>query len=212
MNMQFTLCTLIGYLFGNINAAYIISKLRGFDIRERGSGNAGASNVIITIGKKAGLITAIVDITKAAVASVVAASLFPRLRYAHVLGGSACIIGHIFPLLMKFHGGKGLACLGGMILSYNPEIFLLLLAIEIFLGFGIDYICVVPISGSIIFTSIYAFLTGDPAGTMILASVSLVILYKHIENLHRIQLGTEAHISFLWNKDQEIERIKHNTN
>ncbi|MBR3759838.1 MAG: glycerol-3-phosphate acyltransferase [Ruminococcus sp.] len=210
--MQFTLCTLIGYLFGNINAAYIISKLRGFDIRERGSGNAGASNVIITIGKKAGLITAIVDITKAAVASVVAASLFPRLRYAHVLGGSACIIGHIFPLLMKFHGGKGLACLGGMILSYNPEIFLLLLAIEIFLGFGIDYICVVPISGSIIFTSIYAFLTGDPAGTMILASVSLVILYKHIENLHRIQLGTEAHISFLWNKDQEIERIKHNTN
>ncbi len=210
--MQFTLCALIGYLFGNINAAYIISKLRGFDIRERGSGNAGASNVIITIGKKAGLITAIVDITKAAVASVVAASLFPRLRYAHVLGGSACIIGHIFPLLMKFHGGKGLACLGGMILSYNPEIFLLLLAIEIFLGFGIDYICVVPISGSIIFTAIYAFLTGDPAGTIILASVSLVILYKHIENLHRIQLGTEAHISFLWNKDQEIERIKHNTN
>lgn len=210
--MQVILCSLIGYLFGNINAAYIISKLQGFDIRDRGSGNAGASNVIITIGKKAGLITAIFDITKAAVASTVAVALFPRLRYAHILGGSACIIGHIFPILMRFHGGKGLACLGGMILSYNPEIFLLLLAIEIFLGFGLDYICVVPITGSIIFTGIYAFLTGDAVGTMILASVSLIILYKHIENLRRILIGTEAHISFLWKKDQEIERIKHNTN
>ena len=210
--MQVFMCALMGYLFGNINAAYIISRLRGFDIRDKGSGNAGASNVIITIGKKAGFITAVFDITKAAVASVVAANLFPRLRYAQILGGSACILGHIFPILMKFHGGKGLACLGGMILSYNPEIFLLLLAIEIFLGFGLDYICVVPITGSIIFTGIYAFLTGDAAGTMILAAVSLVILYKHIENLHRIQLGTEAHLSFLWKKDQEIERIKHNTN
>lgn len=210
--MQVVLCSLIGYLFGNINAAYIISKLKGFDIRDRGSGNAGASNVIITIGKKAGLITAIFDISKAAVASSVAVYLFPRLRYAHILGGSACIIGHIFPFLMKFHGGKGLACLAGMILSYNPQLFLLLLTIEIFLGFGLDYICVVPITGSILFTGIYAFVTGDAAGTMILAAVSMIILYKHIENLHRIQLGTEAHISFLWRKDQEIERIKHNTN
>lgn len=210
--MQIVLCSLIGYLFGNINAAYIISKLKGFDIRDRGSGNAGASNVIITIGKKAGLITAVFDITKAAVASTTAAYLFPSLRYAHILGGSACIIGHIFPFLMKFHGGKGLACLAGMILSYNPHLFLLLLTIEIFLGFGLDYICVVPITGSLLFTAIYAFVTGDAAGTVILATVSLVILYKHIENLHRIQHGTEAHISFLWKKDQEIERIKHNTN
>lgn len=210
--MQIVLCSLIGYLFGNINAAYIISKFRGFDIRDRGSGNAGASNVIITIGKKAGLITAVFDITKAAVAAVTAAYLFPGLRYSRILGGSACIIGHIFPFLMRFHGGKGLACLAGMILSYNPHIFLLLLAIEIFLGFGLDYICVVPITGSLLFTGIYAFITGDAAGTVILASVSLIILYKHIENLHRIQLGTEAHISFLWKKDQEIERIKHNTN
>lgn len=55
-------------------------------------------------------------------------------------------------------------------------------------------------------------LTGDVYGTLILAAVSLVILYKHIENLRRIQMGTEAHISFLWKRDQEIERIKHNTN
>ncbi len=206
--MQLILCSLIGYFVGNINAAYIISKLRGFDIRERGSGNAGASNATMVMGKKAGLITALFDITKAAVISALAVYLFPKLRFAKILSGSACIIGHIFPILMHFHGGKGLACLAGLIISYNPQLFLFLLAMEMFLGFGLDYICVVPITGSLLFTSIYALTTADPSGTMILACVSMVILYKHIENLQRIQEGTEAHISFLWKKDKEIERIK----
>lgn len=206
--MQLILCSLIGYFVGNINAAYIISKLRGFDIRERGSGNAGASNATMVMGKKAGLITALFDITKAAVISALAVYLFPKLRFAKILSGSACIIGHIFPILMHFHGGKGLACLAGLIISYNPQLFLFLLVIEMFLGFGLDYICVVPITGSLLFTSIYALTTADPSGTMILACVSMVILYKHIENLQRIQEGTEAHISFLWKKDKEIERIK----
>lgn len=206
--MQLILCSLIGYFVGNINAAYIISKLRGFDIRERGSGNAGASNATMVMGKKAGLITALFDITKAAVISALAVYLFPKLRFAKILSGSACIIGHIFPILMHFHGGKGLACLAGLIISYNPQLFLFLLVIEMFLGFGLDYICVVPITGSLLFTSIYALTTADPSGTMILACVSMVILYKHIENLQRIQESTEAHISFLWKKDKEIERIK----
>jgi len=206
--MQLILCSLIGYFVGNINAAYIISKLRGFDIRERGSGNAGASNATMVMGKKAGLITALFDITKTAVISALAVYLFPKFRFAKILSGSACIIGHIFPILMHFHGGKGLACLAGLIISYNPQLFLFLLVIEMFLGFGLDYICVVPITGSLLFTSIYALTTADPSGTMILACVSMVILYKHIENLQRIQEGTEAHISFLWKKDKEIERIK----
>ncbi len=206
--MQLILCSLIGYFVGNINAAYIISKLRGFDIRERGSGNAGASNATMVMGKKAGLITALFDITKAAVISALAVYLFPKFRFAKILSGSACIIGHIFPILMHFHGGKGLACLAGLIISYNPQLFLFLLVIEMFLGFGLDYICVVPITGSLLFTSIYALTTADPSGTMILACISMVILYKHIENLQRIQEGTEAHISFLWKKDKEIERIK----
>ncbi|NLT09452.1 MAG: glycerol-3-phosphate acyltransferase [Ruminococcus sp.] len=206
--MQLVLCSLMGYFFGNINAAYIISKLRGFDIRERGSGNAGASNVTMVMGKKAGLATALFDIFKAVFASLLAAYLFPKLRFAKILCGSACIIGHIFPVLMNFHGGKGLACLAGMIISFDPQLFLLLLIFEMILGLSLDYICVVPITGSLIFTSIYALWTGDPAGTIILAVTSMIILYKHIENLHRIQDGTEAHISFLWKKDKEIERIK----
>lgn len=210
--MQILLCALLGYFFGNINPAFIIAKFKGFDIRERGSGNAGASNTVITIGKKAGLLVALFDILKAVAASMLAAYFFPQIKFAKILSGSCCILGHIFPVLMKFHGGKGLASLGGTILAFNPLIFALLLCFEIVLGFSVDYVCVVPVTGSIIFTLIYAFITGDPVGTTILSAVDLVILYKHIENFKRIQNGTEAHISFLWKKEQEIARIKKNTN
>lgn len=112
---------------------------------------------------------------------------------------------------MRFHGGKGLASLGGTILAFNPIVFVLLLGFEMILGFSMDYVCVVPVTGSVIFTMIYALITGDPVGTAILSVVALVILFKHIENFKRIQNGTEAHISFLWKKEQEIARIKKNT-
>ncbi|HNZ99126.1 glycerol-3-phosphate acyltransferase [Ruminococcus sp.] len=210
--MQVALCALIGYFFGNINPAFIIAKFKGFDIRQRGSGNAGASNTVITIGKKAGLFVALFDIAKAVAASLIAAYFFPQLKFAKILSGSCCILGHIFPVLMKFHGGKGLASLGGTILAFNPLVFLLLLLFEIVLGFSMDYVCIVPVTGSVIFTMIYALLTGDPIGTAILSAVSLIILFKHIENFKRIQNGTEAHISFLWKKDQEIARIRKNGN
>ncbi len=208
--MQIALCALIGYFFGNINPAFIIAKFKGFDIRQRGSGNAGASNTVITIGKKAGLFVALFDIAKAVAASFIAAYFFPQIKFAKILSGSCCILGHIFPVLMRFHGGKGLASLGGTILAFNPCVFVLLLGFEIILGFSMDYVCIVPVTGSVIFTMIYALLTGDCIGTAILSAVSLIILFKHIENFKRIQNGTEAHISFLWKKDQEIARIRKN--
>lgn len=206
--MQIVLCSLMGYLIGNINPAYILSKLRGFDIRERGSGNAGASNVTMVMGKKAGVFTAVFDISKAFFASVIAINLFPTLRCSKILSGISCIMGHIFPFLMKFHGGKGLACLGGVILSFNPTIFLSLLLIEIMIALAVDYICIVAPSGAVIFTLVYALFTGDPAGTLMLAVTSVIILFKHIENFERIHNGEEAHISFLWNKNDEINRLK----
>lgn len=206
--MQIVLCSLMGYLIGNINPAYILSKLRGFDIRERGSGNAGASNVTMVMGKKAGVFTAVFDISKAFFASVIAVNLFPTLRCSKILSGISCIMGHIFPFLMKFHGGKGLACLGGVILSFNPTIFLSLLLIEIMIALAVDYICIVAPSGAVIFTLVYALFTGDPAGTLMLAVTSVIILFKHIENFERIHNGEEAHISFLWNKNDEINRLK----
>ena len=106
--IHFLLGALIGYGFGNINPAYIISRIKGFDIRQRGSGNAGASNVALTIGKKAAVLTALFDIFKSAAANVIVYKLFPELPCSHILGGAFCILGHIFPVIMGFRGGKDL--------------------------------------------------------------------------------------------------------
>lgn len=199
--MNIFLCILLGYLVGNINPAYIISKLNGFDIREKGTGNAGASNITVVMGKKAGIFTALFDIFKAFSVTVIAVKLFPDTESARILSGVSCILGHIFPVFMKFHGGKGLACLGGMILSYNPVVFLLLLLAELIIALVTDYIAVVAPSGTVIFTLIYFFMTGDIIGTSMVALVSVIIFFKHLENFRRIRKGEETHISFLWKKN-----------
>ena len=193
---------------GNLNPSYIIGRLRGFDIRKRGSGNAGASNAVITMGKGAGALSALLDILKAVFAYILAQTLFPHIRISGILSAAGCIMGHIFPVVMGFHGGKGLACLGGMILAYSPPVFLVMLTAELLLALALDYICVVPITGSVLFTAVYAFTVGDIAGTLILAAVSLVILSRHIQNLTRIRNGEEIHLSFLWNREAELERVR----
>lgn len=201
--MQILLCLLMSYLTGNINPAYILSKLKGFDIREKGTGNAGASNVTVVMGKKAGVFTALFDIFKAFVVVTVASELFPSLACAKILSGVACIMGHIFPFVMHFRGGKGLACLAGVILAFSPVVFLCFLLAEAVLALATDYICVVAPSGSVIFTIVYFILTGDTAGTLLLAMTSVVIVCKHIRNFRRIRKGEETHISFLWKKNDK---------
>ena len=204
--MQYLLCALLGYCFGNINPAYIISKAKGFDIREFGTGNAGASNMAIIVGKKAGAFTALFDIAKAALAAVIAGALFPQIAAAKIIGGCACILGHIYPVLMKFHGGKGLACIAGALLGYNPKLFLILLVIEVAAALLLDYICVISITGPVIFTLIYFFTTKEPVGTVCLAIVAVIMVSKHIVNLKKIKEGTETHISFLWKKKDKEKK------
>ena len=199
--MNIFLYVLTSYLVGCINPAYIISKLNGFDIREKGTGNAGASNITIVMGKKAGIITALSDILKAFVVTLIAGYLFPEIKYVKIISGIFCILGHIFPVFMKFHGGKGLACLGGMILAYNPVIFLILLLIEMTVLFFVGYISVVAPSGAFLFTLIYFFTTRDITGTSLLTAVSVIIFCKHIGNFKRIRKGEETPISFLWKKN-----------
>ena len=149
--MSSFLCILIGYGVGMINPSYLIARARGFDIRKSGSGNAGASNAVITMGKGVGIFSALFDIFKAFFVTVCAGALFPETICARELAGCACILGHIFPAVMGFRGGKGLACLGGLILALDWRLFLILLAGEMLLAFAVDYICVVPMTAAVIF-------------------------------------------------------------
>lgn len=203
-------CLLIGYLIGAFSPSYIFGALSGFDIRKRGSGNAGASNVIIVFGKAAGALCAVLDIAKACLAIWITGKLFPDFSYAFPITGASCILGHIFPFYMKFRGGKGLACLGGVILMTDVRLFLLMLSIELVIVLIVNYICVVPMSASVAYAVIYGVMDKSFLSFGIFMIVAVVMLFKHVDNLKRIKEGTEVHFSYLWNKEQEIARIKEN--
>ena len=204
--MKYVFCILIGYLIGAINPSYIIAKLRGFDIREKGSKNAGASNALILFGKVLGIGCALFDIAKATFAIWLCGKLLPELTYSFAVTGVACILGHVFPFYMDFKGGKGLACLGGMILAFDCRVFLIMLAAEIIVAIVTDYICFVPLTASAVFPIVYGIMRQDARGTLIISLILPLMIYKHKENLKRIKQKTEMPFSFLWNKDKALAK------
>lgn len=198
---------LFGYLIGSINISYFMGRMRGYDIRKEGSGNAGASNVVIMMGKKIGLIVALLDIFKAFLVCTIVIKLFPDIVYMGPIAGVACILGHIFPFYMQFKGGKGLATLGGTILALDPKLFIILLSISIILAVVVNYIAVVPMSMSIIFAVLYGYTRKSLISFFILMIAAVVMNYKHIDNVKRILAGTEARFSLLWDREGEAIRL-----
>ena len=204
--MKYVLCILIGYLIGAINPSYIIGKIRGIDIRQKGSKNAGASNALILFGKVLGIGCALFDIAKATFAIWLCGKLFPELTYSFAVTGVACILGHVFPFYMDFKGGKGLVCLGGMILAFDCRVFLIMLAAEIIVAIVTDYICFVPLTASAVFPIVYGIMRQDARGALIIWLILPLMIYKHKENLKRIKQKTEMPFSFLWNKDKALAK------
>lgn len=205
--MEYTVSIIIGYLLGTINISYIIGKIKGFDIRNKGSQNAGASNALILLGKAIGIFCAVFDIGKVCIAIWLTHRLYPGFEAGFAITGAAGILGHIFPFYMKFKGGKGLACLGGVVLMFSRPFFLILLAVEAVVLFVTKYICFVPMTASVIMTIVYAVSTKNIVGTVAMLIATLTIIYKHKINIKRIKDGTEMRISYLWNKEEEIERL-----
>jgi glycerol-3-phosphate acyltransferase PlsY len=223
MAFKIILCAITAYLIGCINPSYIIGKIRGMDIRRKGSGNAGASNALILMGKSVAVFSALFDIMKAAGVMWLAPVIFKGVPAIAEIAGVSCTIGHIFPIFMRFQGGKGLACLGGILLAIDYRLLLVMLAIEIIIVLLVDYICVIPIMASIALPVLYAVLGdlnigwlrragGGGVAIAVLCVITVVIVIKHIHNLRRILHGTELHFSYMWMKDRdaEIARIHEN--
>ena len=214
--MYYALCALGCYLIGTINPSYIIARIKGFDIRKSGSGNAGGSNAVITMGGKIGALCMLLDILKAYLVVVFAIKILPEYTYVRSVSSVSVILGHMFPFYMGFKGGKGLACLGGSILAYDAMLFVIMLTLAILLAFVSDYICFVPLSASIVYPIVYCCMEINRErpveeaviGAAIMLISTLFIWNKHFENLKRIKNGTEAHLSYLWKKDKELERIR----
>ena len=205
-----SIVAVVSYFVGTINPSYLIAKVKKFDIREAGSGNAGGSNALITMGKKVGVFCMIFDIVKAFAVVKLSMILLPEELLAGAVSTTAVILGHIFPVFMGFKGGKGLACLGGSLLAYSPLVAMVFLACELIIVFIVDYICVVPITASIAFPIVYYIRGGSIWGTLFICIATIAILFRHRENLVRIKSGREAHFSFLWKRDKEVDRIKNN--
>lgn len=201
------LCVLMGYFIGCISPSYIIGRRKGYDVRTTGSRNAGASNTVIMAGPAAGLFVALFDIFKATAACKLGALIMPELEYAWQIAGVSCVVGHIFPVFLGFRGGKGFACLGGIVVAYSARVFLLMLAIALVIGFVSNYVAVSTVSMSVIWPLYYGTVTGNWAGAAILAIPFVPIFIRHTENFRRISRGEELRLSYLWKKDTELERI-----
>ena len=115
----------IGYIFGLFQTGYLYSRSKGVDIRTQGSGNSGTTNTLRVLGKKAGAITFIGDLLKAILAVIVVGMIFKKsypdqIRLLELYGGFGAVLGHNFPFYLKFKGGKGIACTGGVVLAVCP--------------------------------------------------------------------------------------------
>ncbi len=204
--LMIIICMFLGYAVGCINLSFILAKRKGYDIREHGSGNAGASNLFITMGKWIGLLVAFIDIFKAF--AVVKFAMF--IYSDSILAGFVCatfvVLGNIFPFYMGFRGGKGFASIGGTALALDLKIFLVLFVITLVIVFISDFICFGPMFASIAFPLTYGLVhTTVIPSVYILASMA--VLYRHKENIERIRQGKELKFSFLWNRKKEAERL-----
>ena len=135
--MERIYCLLIGYIFGLFQTAYIYGRMNGIDIREYGSGNAGTTNTLRILGKKAGVIVLAGDILKTILAITVSRLLFgdskPEMIYLLSLyAATGAILGHNFPFYLKFKGGKGIAATAGLLLSFHWMF--TIIAVPLFLG------------------------------------------------------------------------------
>ncbi|MBR4201154.1 MAG: glycerol-3-phosphate acyltransferase [Oscillospiraceae bacterium] len=190
----YVICIAAGYLLGNINTAAIIARCRGFDIRTKGSGNAGASNALVTMGKGAAVCSALVDILKAFV------PVFLLLHVIHtpadclhlpVVTGIAVMLGHMFPFWMQFRGGKGFASLLGTVLALDWRFFLGCMVILGIILLCTGYIALATILCAAAFPVWQFAVTGDLTETILLTVLAVIIICKHLPNLKRIASGTE---------------------
>ncbi len=189
--MKYIFVILCAYMLGSSSMSYYLSKLKSVDIQSKGSRNLGASNAMILMGWKAGILVALHDIGKALIAVLAARLLFPDLPYIGAAAGVASVLGHIFPFYLKFKGGKGFASFIGMTLALNWKYAMVLIAIIAILTLITDYI-VVGTATAVTLTPVYLGIAEHnfivPA---IICIATAVIIYKHRENFVRIWKGTE---------------------
>lgn len=205
----YIIIAIIAYAIGSINFSVIISrKMAGFDVRERGSGNAGTTNVLRAVGKKAALLTLICDILKGVVSILIAYILGKIIKNVDSamlvqIAGLLVVIGHAFPIFFEFKGGKGVATSLGVILMTNWQIGLICLIFALVIIIFTRMVSMGSIGAAILFPILTLFIDEHfivPANGMkyfiYSLLLALLVIFLHKQNIKRLMSGTENKLSF----------------
>ncbi len=201
--MNIAILILLAYLVGSIPTAVWVSKnIYGMDIREHGSGNAGATNTFRVLGPKAGTGVMLVDMLKGF--GAVKLALLSQYAWGseamtnlQIFMGLAAVVGHIFPIWADFRGGKGIATLFGMILAIQPAVALSLVAVFLFMLFLTRYVSLSSIVASIAFPVLILFIFREPELTYKLFAIAtaLMVILTHHKNIDRLLHGNESKVN-----------------
>jgi glycerol-3-phosphate acyltransferase PlsY len=225
--INLAIVVVLSYILGSLPTAVLFSKWKhGFDIRTKGSGNAGGTNVFRVLGWKSGILVMAIDFAKGFVATVLIARLFwdPTLPFYNrtpfddftiiqMICGGAAIIGHIWTAFAGFRGGKGIATGAGMLLGVTPVEFGISAAVFFIVFMAYKYVSLGSISAAVAFPAtlfIRFNIFGDEIHsykTLIIFSlgVALLLIYSHRANIRRLIEGTENRISRARKKSVETE-------
>ncbi len=214
--VAYIIMAVIAYLIGSVNFSILISKkMAGFDVREKGSGNAGTTNVLRSVGKKAAALTLVCDILKGAVSVLIAIIIgkFAKNYSPAILVQIAAfmvVVGHTFPVFFGFRGGKGVATSLGIILLVNWKIGLICLVFGILLIAITRMVSLGSISAAVLFAVLTIFIrecyiVPFEANYIIFGFLlAALVIFNHRSNLKRIIAGNENKISFK-KKDEKSE-------
>lgn len=199
----------IGYLFGIVQTAYIYGKMNGIDIREHGSGNAGTTNALRVLGKKAGAIVFAGDFLKCFLAIHLVQIIFKNsaadiLPLVGLYGATGCILGHNFPVQLNFRGGKGIACTAGLLAAFDVRIGVIALLTFLAIVIVTRYVSL----GSMVIVTEFALfiIVFGQLGLYHMAQAPLIemyvlaaflagmAIYRHRANIVRLLNGTENRI------------------
>lgn len=197
----YILVALVSYLIGSVSFSVIFTKkIAGFDVRERGSKNAGSTNVLRTAGKGVALLTLVCDILKGVVAVLLAKWIgelddIDNLAYLVQLAGIMVVVGHTFPVFFKFKGGKGVATSLGIILLINWQIGLICLVFALILMILTRLVSLGSVAAAILFPVLTLFITDnylvDGDYRIFGIILGIFICFNHRSNISRLLHGTE---------------------
>ena len=199
---------IIAYLIGSINFSVILSKkMAGFDVREKGSGNAGTTNMLRSVGKKAAALTLICDVLKGIVAILIAMFIGWAFKIENQsllvqIAGIAVVLGHTFPIFFGFKGGKGVATSLGILIMSNWQIGLICLVFGVLLIALTRMVSLGSCAAAVLFPVLTLFITDNyivsqGSGYLIYSIIlAVIVLFNHRSNIKRIMAGKENRISF----------------